>query len=161
MKVPWCFGFLSRELREPAFVDCRSSDSSIDAPRPRRASPSRAERPDHRSPRYRDTPARCRGLYRAVHGNGADRSRKRIITLHRGSTSSTHQKALACKQFRSVYWRSGRISIVRYSFSRSASRLCAWRQDRSQVRGECSERLAWAAVVPATRRWWACGWRPR
>jgi hypothetical protein len=41
-------------------------------------------------------------------------------------------------------WQRVLIRNVRYSFSGSAPRLSAWLEDRSQIRGECSERLAWA-----------------
>jgi hypothetical protein len=47
-------------------------------------------------------------------------------------------------QLRSVGWQRVLIRNVRYSFSGSAPRLSAWLEDRSQIRGECSERLAWA-----------------
>jgi hypothetical protein len=41
-------------------------------------------------------------------------------------------------------WQRVLIRKVRYSFSGSAPRLSAWLEDRSQIRGECSEGLAWA-----------------
>src|SRR3954452_18012458 len=100
MKVPWCFGFLR---------SCGSRLSST-ADRANHQSTNRAlggHRRHARTIAHLDIVTPLLGAVGCiaqaiVHGNGADRSRKRIITLHRGSASSTHRKALACKQFRSV-----------------------------------------------------------
>lgn len=68
----------------------------------------------------------------------------------RGAAPFNVRKALACTRFRPFCWRRGRIPIVRFSFSRSASRLSARRQDLYQICGECSERLAWASSRQAS-----------
>ena len=111
MKVPWCFGFLG---------SCGSRLSST-ADRATHQSTHRALGGHRRHARNGRTIAHLDIVtpllgavgciaQAGVHGDGADRSQRRMITLHRGSASSTDRKALACKQFRSVGTRRGCVT---------------------------------------------------